>query len=212
MALSGGCCCCEISANASIAPSCQPTASNPTTRCFFAQAIGYHKSSSLLTQSQIGFIEPPSSPDAFTCRAVVHLVGLFRFWISQSKYPVSITSDTYGSSLAQRLTDFSVRSPELEGMAEKTLFSSRLVSTEVKLPHGYTFRPLQRSDYKRGHLDPLHDLAFIGEISEESWIEQFDHMAARDGIYYVLVILKDDKIVGTGTLVAEKKLYEIGCF
>lgn len=91
-------------------------------------------------------------------------------------------------------------------MTDQPLFSSELVSSKVTLPDGYSFRPLQRTDFQKGHLDPLQDLAYIGEINEESWIERFDYMAACKGVYYVLVIVKDDKIIGTGTLIVEKKL------
>jgi len=84
------------------------------------------------------------------------------------------------------------------------LFPADLISSDIGFP--YSIRPLQRSDYKHGHLNPLHDLAYIGDITEDQWIERFDYMAARNGTYYIVVIVKDDSIVGTGTLVVEKKL------
>jgi glucosamine-phosphate N-acetyltransferase len=103
-------------------------------------------------------------------------------------------------------------------MAE-TLFPSSLITPTVQqsLPEGYAFRPLQRNDYKNGHLDPLHDLAYIGEISEQQWTEQFDLMSKCAGTYYVLVIVDtsaggDGKIIGTGTLMVEKKLYVLMLF
>ena len=93
------------------------------------------------------------------------------------------------------------------------LFSTDLISQEVQdtLPQGYKLKPLQRSDYKNGHLDVLADLAHIGEISEEQWTERFDFMAKCNGTYFVLVIVDENregekKIVGTGTLMVEKKL------
>ena len=75
-----------------------------------------------------------------------------------------------------------------------------------KLPGGYSFRSLQRDDFKNGHLEPLQDLAFIGQILEEQWIQRFDFMRACPNTYFVLVIVNDGRIVGTGTLVAERKL------
>jgi len=90
--------------------------------------------------------------------------------------------------------------------AAKSLFPANLISADVGLPRGYVIRPLRRSDFSRGHLNPLRDLAYIGEITEELWAERFDYMAARHDTYYVVVIVKDDSIVGTGTLVVEKKL------
>jgi glucosamine-phosphate N-acetyltransferase len=98
-------------------------------------------------------------------------------------------------------------------MASATsLFSTDLVSPKVKaaLPEGYTLRPLQRSDFQKGHLDVLRDLAHVGDITEKQWTERFDWMLACNGSYYVLVIVDENrdggKIVGTGTLIIEKKL------
>lgn len=94
--------------------------------------------------------------------------------------------------------------------SENLLFSTDLVSPEVQeaLPEGYTFRPLYRSDFHNGHLDILRDLAHVGEISEQDWIERFDFMVSCKGTYYVLVIADaSGKLVGTGTLMVEKKLY-----
>jgi len=98
--------------------------------------------------------------------------------------------------------------------SETPLFSTDLVSPKVQeaLPEGYTFRPLQRSDFKQGHLDVLRDLAHVGEITEEQWTERFDWMSGCKGSYFVLVIVDGSgKIVGTGTLIVEKKfLYKLG--
>jgi glucosamine-phosphate N-acetyltransferase len=93
--------------------------------------------------------------------------------------------------------------------ADTPLFSADLVSPEVQsaAPEGYKYRPLQRNDYANGHLDPLRDLAYIGDITEETWTERFDLMKSCPGTYYILVIEDaSGKIVGTGTLVVERKL------
>ena len=94
-------------------------------------------------------------------------------------------------------------------MASDTLFSPTLVSekTQASLPEGYSFRPLQRSDYKNGHLEPLRDLTHVGDISEADWVDRFDWMKNTNGAYFVLVITKDEKVIATGTLIVEKKLY-----
>lgn len=86
------------------------------------------------------------------------------------------------------------------------LFDQDLLPSKTNVPEGYSFRPLQRDDYHNGHLEVLQDLAFIGTISEEQWTERFDQMKACPNTYFVLVIVKDNKIVGSGTLVVEKKL------
>ncbi|KAE9984782.1 hypothetical protein BLS_001355 [Venturia inaequalis] len=98
--------------------------------------------------------------------------------------------------------------------SETLLFSADLVSPKAQeaLPEGYTFRPLYRSDFSNGHLDILRDLAHVGDISEQDWIQRFDFMVSCKGTYYVLVIADaSGKLVGTGTLMVEKKfLYLLG--
>jgi glucosamine-phosphate N-acetyltransferase len=97
--------------------------------------------------------------------------------------------------------------------SETQLFSADLISPKVleALPKGYTARPLQRTDFKKGHLDVIRDLAYVGDITEEQWTERFDLMHRCTGTYYVVVIVDQNreggKIVGTGTLMVEKKLY-----
>jgi len=93
------------------------------------------------------------------------------------------------------------------------LFSETLISpkTQDTLPKGYFFRPLQRADFKHGHLNVLRDLAHVGEITEELWTERFDEMRTCNGTYFLLVIIDERReagsmIVGTGSLIVEKKL------
>lgn len=91
----------------------------------------------------------------------------------------------------------------------KTLFDPSLISPEAKaaFPEGYTIRPLQRDDYGRGFFDCLSVLTYTGNVSEERFVERFDWMATQGkGIHYFLVIEHEGRIVGTGTLVVERKL------
>ncbi|KAF2665473.1 acyl-CoA N-acyltransferase [Microthyrium microscopicum] len=97
------------------------------------------------------------------------------------------------------------------------LFSPNLVPAAVQesLPDGLIMRPLQRDDYKRGHLEVLKDLAHVGDITESEWIDRFDWMVNANGSYFILVIVDDSqergRIVGTGTLIVEKKfLFKLG--
>lgn len=97
--------------------------------------------------------------------------------------------------------------------ASEELFSSSLIPQEVQkmLPDGYTLRPLQRVDFHKGHLEPLRGLTHVGDISEAAWTERFDWMKGCKGTYYTLVIVDESReaaksIVGTGTLLVEKKL------
>jgi len=95
--------------------------------------------------------------------------------------------------------------------SSKRLFASDLVSKHVQslLPDGFSLRPLERTDFDKGHLDVLRDLAHVGDITREAWIERFDWMDGCNNSYYVLVITDDNedgRVVGTGTLFLEKKL------
>jgi glucosamine-phosphate N-acetyltransferase len=93
------------------------------------------------------------------------------------------------------------------------LFSPSLMpsSIDLAIPEGFACRPLQRSDFKHGHLEVLSDLAHVGAITEEQWTERFDDMRKSNGTYFIVVIVDErsvteQKIIGTGTLVIEKKL------
>ena len=90
------------------------------------------------------------------------------------------------------------------------LFSSSLISPEVAsaLPPNYTIRPLQRSDYQAGVLDVLRVLTNVGDVTEDAWNGRFDWMAKKEDEYYVLVVCNGEgKVVGTGGVVVERKLY-----
>lgn len=88
------------------------------------------------------------------------------------------------------------------------LFGDDLISPSVAaaLPEGYKIRALRQSDYYIGFLDCLRVLTTVGEISEEQFAERFAWISKQDGSYYVLVIEDGGRIVGTGALIAERKL------
>lgn len=95
-----------------------------------------------------------------------------------------------------------------------SLFSAALISPQVvsQLPEGYTIRPLQRTDFDLGFLDVLRVLTQVGDVTKEQFEERWDQMKAGAGGYHVLVILDGErKIVGTGALIVERKLYVHGC-
>ncbi|EAW08859.1 glucosamine 6-phosphate N-acetyltransferase [Aspergillus clavatus NRRL 1] len=88
------------------------------------------------------------------------------------------------------------------------LFSPSLISPDVvaALPADYTVRPLRRSDYSRGYLDVLRVLTTVGDISEDMWNQRYDWIRARGDEYYLLVVCDGtDRIVGTGSLIVERK-------
>jgi glucosamine-phosphate N-acetyltransferase len=94
-----------------------------------------------------------------------------------------------------------------------SLFPESLISPAVAaaLPEGYTIRPLQRGDYAAGFLDVLRVLTIVGEISQADFEARFDDMkqTSRGPVgSHVLVILDGEgKVVGTGALLVERKLY-----
>jgi glucosamine-phosphate N-acetyltransferase len=99
----------------------------------------------------------------------------------------------------------------VNGGAGEALFSPDLISPQVvsALPEGYTIRPLHRSDFDHGFLDVLRVLTHVGDVSKNEFEDRFDQMKAGAGGYHVLVILDGEgKIVGTGALIVERKLYD----
>lgn len=95
-----------------------------------------------------------------------------------------------------------------EAKAEAGLFGDDLISPDVAaaLPQGYKIRALRQSDYDAGFLDCLRVLTTVGDISAEQFAERFEWIRKQDGSYYVLVIEDGGRVVGTGALIAERKL------
>ena len=90
-----------------------------------------------------------------------------------------------------------------------TSFPQSLISPSVlsALPPSYTTRPLQRNDYANGLLDVLRVLTTVGDISEQAWNDEYDQRSRIQDTYYTLGVCDGDgKVVGTGTLVKERKL------
>lgn len=79
-------------------------------------------------------------------------------------------------------------------------------ATALSLPEGFTLRPLEKADFQRGYLDVLRVLTWVGDISEAQWAERYDEMARLTGTYYLMVIEHHGRIVGTGSLIVERKL------
>jgi glucosamine-phosphate N-acetyltransferase len=93
---------------------------------------------------------------------------------------------------------------------EAALFTDDLISPTIAatLPPTYTLRPLRKSDYAIGFLDCLRVLTTVGDITEEEWNGRYDWMNTQGkGGYYIMVIEDQGRIVGTGALLVERKLY-----
>ncbi|KAF2745855.1 glucosamine 6-phosphate N-acetyltransferas-like protein [Sporormia fimetaria CBS 119925] len=98
--------------------------------------------------------------------------------------------------------------------AAMPMFNPSLISPEVlkELPEGYNIRPLQRGDYTKGFLDVLKGLTTVGEVSEEKWNERCEWMWRHNDSYFIICVEDaQSRIVGTGTLVVERKfIHELG--
>lgn len=96
----------------------------------------------------------------------------------------------------------------MSSSSTEPLFSPTLLPDDVlaTLPAGFTLRPLEKTDFQKGYLDCLTVLTWVGDVSEAEWAERYDEMAAAKGTYYLLAIEHAGKIVGTGSLVVERKL------
>lgn len=72
-------------------------------------------------------------------------------------------------------------------------------------------RPLQSGDFHRGFLQSLSQLTTVGDVSMAQFLNRFAQMRAS-GDYYVTVIVdtRNDKIIGSATLVLEHKFIH-GC-
>ena len=118
--------------------------------------------------------------------------------------------------MSQTITPISSSTPSSSPYetTDGPLFPSSLISPEIIaiLPTDYTIRPLRRSDYHRGYLDVLRVLTTVGDISPEQWDARFDWICSRNDEYYLLVVCDgDDRVVGTGSLIVERKfIHQLG--
>uniref|UniRef100_A0A0R3S265 Glucosamine 6-phosphate N-acetyltransferase n=1 Tax=Elaeophora elaphi TaxID=1147741 RepID=A0A0R3S265_9BILA len=87
-----------------------------------------------------------------------------------------------------------------------------------EIPEGYILRPLMSVDYQRGYLELLSQLTFVGDVTEEMFLRQFDLMRNMSPpAYYIIVIehkdlLRMKRVVAAATLVLEWKfIHDAGC-
>ncbi|KAG6175926.1 hypothetical protein E4U27_005681 [Claviceps purpurea] len=88
------------------------------------------------------------------------------------------------------------------------LFPPSLISPDVtaSMPAGYIIRPLEKNDYHKGFLACLQELTWTGDQTADEFAARYDEMDTNGaGPYYYLVIEHEDRIVGTGAIVIEKK-------
>lgn len=128
-----------------------------------------------------------------------------RFWSNTgTKYCA------YPPSLLEASKSIGLHIPKMSNHArEPPLFDSTLISPAVvaALPPNYVIRPLARSDFSHGFLDVLRVLTSVGDITESKWNDQYDWMQRRNDEYFIMVIWDGEKVVGTGTVLIERKLW-----
>lgn len=74
-------------------------------------------------------------------------------------------------------------------------------------PDGFTVRPMEKGDFAKGFLKCLEDLTFMGNVTEDEFNERWDEIYnGGKGPYYYVVLEFEGRIVGTGIVVAERKL------
>ncbi|GAA6063921.1 hypothetical protein JCM10212_003539 [Sporobolomyces blumeae] len=93
-----------------------------------------------------------------------------------------------------------------------TLFDASLLPQDVlsELPSGLTLRPLDSSDYARGHLSVLAHLTAAPDVGQDAWSSRFTEMVEINQVkltYLPIVLVDDasDRLVGSATLVVERK-------
>ncbi|RKP12659.1 glucosamine 6-phosphate N-acetyltransferase [Piptocephalis cylindrospora] len=93
------------------------------------------------------------------------------------------------------------------------MFNPNLIASASKnaLPEGYVLRPLMPTDYAKGFLECLAELAEVGPVKEETFLEQYREMK-ESGTYYVHVIedTHRGRVVASATLLIERKFLR-GC-
>lgn len=72
------------------------------------------------------------------------------------------------------------------------------------------FRLLQASDFHRGFLQLLHQLAPVNDFSEESFTKNYDEMIGQNK--HVFIGEVDGKLIATATLVLERKFFFGGSY
>lgn len=123
--------------------------------------------------------------------------------------PVKAASAATQTTETVKMNGTSTTTTATAAAPDAGLFGDELISPEVAkaLPEGYKIRALRQSDYHAGFLDCLRVLTTVGEITEAQFAERFEWIGRQDGGYYILVIEDGGKVVGTGALIVERKLY-----
>lgn len=132
---------------------------------------------------------------------------------TQTTAPTSATSSTQTHLKPATMSSTTQTLGAAETPADAGLFSADLLSSDVAaaLPSGYKLRALRLSDYHNGFLDCLRVLTTVGDYTHEQFTERFEWIKRQDGNYFVVVIEDAGRVVGTGALIVERKLYVLAC-
>ncbi|OCF31368.1 glucosamine-phosphate N-acetyltransferase [Kwoniella heveanensis CBS 569] len=90
------------------------------------------------------------------------------------------------------------------------LFDPALIPSSIQdqLGSDLYLRPLASDDNKRGHFDVLSVLTAAPQLSAQSYKDTFHELRACANTYFIVVIVEKatDKIVGSGSIIIERKL------
>jgi hypothetical protein len=93
-------------------------------------------------------------------------------------------------------------------MATAPLFPASLITPSQPPPAGYTVRPLSRDDHSKGYFDCLRTLTWVADPTQQQFEEQYDWLATKGAEWFYNVVIEfEGKIVGTGVIIVERKLY-----
>jgi glucosamine-phosphate N-acetyltransferase len=69
-----------------------------------------------------------------------------------------------------------------------------------------SYRLLELSDYFKGYLNLLSELTNVGYVDYTSFEQQYHRINQNINNHKIIVIIKDDAIIGTGTILIEPKM------
>ena len=74
-----------------------------------------------------------------------------------------------------------------------------------ELPHGYNFRPVEKSDYSNLYIETLKVLTTVGDISAENFDEVYNHWLSLPDIYKPHICVEKWAILKTSQLPTPNK-------
>lgn len=77
---------------------------------------------------------------------------------------------------------------------------------QLILPQGYTFRPLQKSDYHNNFKETLEVLTEVGNVTEAQFYDLFEYWQSNLNYHPYVITNTANKVVATGMVFFERKM------